>query len=88
MSGGGGDAWSPAPCAARGAFGFFSDKLPPLVKVVFFTGGMVRILFSTSLCEGGGTRETVCVFYKCSIPFEHFILPVDELSASGPTPAS
>ncbi len=53
MSGGGGDTWRSAPRAARKAFSFFSDKLPPLVKVVFFTGGMVRILFSTSLCEGG-----------------------------------
>ena len=65
MSGGDGDTWRFPLRGARGAFGFFSDKLPPLVKVVFFTGGMVRILFSTILCEGGVTSETIetiCAF--------------------------
>jgi hypothetical protein len=34
---------------------------------------MVRVLFSTSLGEGGVTGKTICVFLKCSIFFERFV---------------
>jgi hypothetical protein len=42
---------------ARGIFGFFVDKLPPLVKGMSFTGVRVEMEVSTSL-EEGETRHT------------------------------